>query len=196
MTRPTWRTAGARIVVCAFVWTAAAIGGVLCTVTGMGAQVPARTPDDAPSADFGWALETMDGRQQTLEAFRGRVVVINAWATWCEPCVAELRSFTALRAAVPDSGLVFALVASQRREPVAAFIRRRRLALPVYLELTPAPRVYDFNAVPTTWIIDRTGRIAFRHRGAMRWDTDAVQALLRALLAEPVAHGNRAGARP
>jgi thiol-disulfide isomerase/thioredoxin len=162
----------------------------------MGAQVPARTPDDAPSADFGWTLQTMDGRQQTLEAFRGRVVVINAWATWCEPCVAELRSFTALRAAVPDSGLVFALVAAQRREPVAAFIRRRRLALPVYLELTPAPRVYDFNAVPTTWIIDRTGRIAFRHRGAMRWDTDAVQALLRALLAEPVAHGNRAGARP
>jgi thiol-disulfide isomerase/thioredoxin len=171
-------------------------GVAVCTVTRVVAQVPARTPEHAPSADLQWALESMDGRRQTLESFRGHVVVVNAWATWCEPCVAELRSFGALRAAIPDTGLVFALVASQRREPVAAFIRRRGLTLPVYLELSPAPRVYAFDAVPTTWIIDRSGRIAFRHRGAMRWDTDAVRALLTTLLAEPQGGGNRSGPAP
>ncbi len=151
----------------------------------LGAQVPARAPDDAPRADLRWSMQPLHGLTQTLEPYRGRVMVINAWATWCEPCVAELRSFAALRALVPDTSLVFVLVAAQRREPVAAFVRRRQLTLPVYLEATPAPAGYRFDAVPTTWIIDRAGRIAWQHRGAMRWDTEAVRTLLTALLAAP-----------
>jgi len=164
---------------------AVAHGALLLHVATLGAQVPARTRDDAPRADLRWSLQRLNGKTQTLEPFRGRVMVINAWATWCEPCVAELRSFAALRAAVPDTSLVFVMVAAQRREPVAEFVRRRRLTLPVYLEATPAPAAYRFDAVPTTWIIDRAGRIAWQHRGAMRWDTDAVRSLLTALLEAP-----------
>jgi hypothetical protein len=67
---------------------------------------------------------------------------------------------------------------------VRAFVRRRALTLPVYLETSPMPASYGFDAVPTTWIIDRAGRVAFQHRGAMRWDTDAVRALVTTLLAE------------
>ena len=137
-----------------------------------------------PQADLRWSVFTLGGEERTLERFRGRVLLINSWATWCEPCVAELRSLTALRAAVPDTSLVFALVAAQRKEPVAAFVRRRALTLPVYLEASPAPAVYRFDAVPTTWIIDREGRIVYRRRGAMRWDTPAVTALITSLLAQ------------
>ncbi len=156
----------------------------LATAT-IGAQPMPAASENFPRADLRWSVFTMNGDQRSLEAFRGRVVLINSWATWCEPCVAELRSLTALRTQVPDSGLVFALVAAQRREPVADFVRRRRLSLPVYLEASPAPAVYRFDAVPTTWIIDRAGRIVYRRRGAMRWDTPAVQALVTRLLAEP-----------
>lgn len=150
---------------------------------------PARLAGHIP-ADFSWTLLSLSGERTTLDAFRGRVLVINSWATWCEPCVAELRTFQALRAAIPDSALQFVLVASQRREPVAQFVRRRRLQLPVFLEASAAPTVYAFEAVPTTWIIDRSGRIVFRHRGAMRWDTPAVQAFVRELLDSP-AHVTR-----
>ena len=164
---------------------AVAHGAVLLHVAILGAQVPARTPDNAPRADLRWSVQSLRGVTQTLEPFRGRVMIINAWATWCEPCVAELRSFAALRALVPDTSLMFVLVAAQRREPVVEFVRRRRLTLPVYLEATPAPAGYRFDAVPTTWIIDRAGRIAWQHRGAMRWDTEAVRTLLTALLGVP-----------
>ncbi len=164
--------------------------------TALGAQVPARTPGDAPLADLRWTLQALDGRSHTLERYRGRVLVVNAWATWCEPCVAELASFAALRDAVRDTALVFAMIASQRREPVAAFVRRRRLVLPVFLESSPAPPVYAFDAVPTTWIIDKAGRIAFRHRGAMRWDTEAVRTLVVTLLSAPAPAGNRGGSSP
>lgn len=171
---------------------------VVCAGASLTAQVPARTPDGAPRADLSWRVETLDGATRTLDAFRGRVIVVNTWATWCEPCVAELQSFAALRAAIPDTMLVFAMVAAQRREPVRAFVRRRALTLPVYLEVSPMPASYGFDAVPTTWLIDRDGRVAFRHRGAMRWDTDAVRALVTTLLAEPPAdvRGNPVTRRP
>ena len=163
----------------------------LCTLlpllaAAVRAQSAPGSRDEFPRADLRWSVFTLSGEQHTLEAFRGRVVLINSWATWCEPCVAELQSLSTLRAQVPDSALVFALVAAQRREPVTDFVRRRRLTLPVYLEATPAPAVYRFDAVPTTWIFDRAGRIVFRRRGAMRWDTPAVRALVIRLLAEPV----------
>lgn len=141
--------------------------------------------DTLDPADLSWSIMSLTGERRTLESFRGRVIIINSWATWCEPCVAELKSLAALRAAVPDSGLVFALVAAQRQQPVADFVRRRSLRLPVYLELSMAPAVYRFEAVPTTWIVDRLGRIAFRRRGAMAWDTPQVRALVTTLLRQP-----------
>lgn len=152
-----------------------------------GGVAPVQAQDAAASprrADYAWPLLTLDNRRASLEALRGRVVVVNSWATWCEPCVAELASLQALRAAVPDTLLAFALVAPQRAEPVRAFVRRRGLTLPVYLEAAPPPRSFGFEAVPTSWIIDRRGTVVAQHRGAIDWNTPRMQAELRALLRE------------
>jgi thiol-disulfide isomerase/thioredoxin len=135
----------------------------------------------AEQADLSWPLLTLRGERTSLQAFRGRVIVINSWATWCEPCVAELRTLRALRDSVPDTTVVFALIAPERRESVQRFVTRRALTLPVYLEAAPPPAVYRFSAVPTTWIVDRSGTIVLRHRGAARWDSPAKIALLRRL---------------
>lgn len=166
-----------------------ALIGVACVASVAGGAAHAQSAPDfrdtLDRADLSWSIMSLSGERRTLESFRGRVIIINSWATWCEPCVAELKSLTALRDAVPDSGLVFALVAAQRQQPVADFVRRRALRLPVYLELGMAPAVYRFEAVPTTWIVDRSGRIAFRRRGAMRWDTPQVRALVTTLLRQP-----------
>ncbi len=161
----------------------------LCVALGFGfairhanAQSASTDSDTLVRADLSWAMMSLAGERITLEAFRGKVIIVNSWATWCEPCVAELRSLTALRAAVPDSALVFVLVAPQQRPAVHSFVRRRGLRLPVYLEMAPAPPGYRFEAVPTTWIIDRDGHIALRRRGAMRWDTPTMQNFARRLL--------------
>ena len=143
----------------------------------------ARDTMTPPLADLDWSLLTLDGQRRTLASFRGQVLIVNSWATWCEPCVAELQSLQALRTAIADTSLRFVLVAAQRREPVAAFVRRRSLQLPVYLEATPAPAIYRFDAVPTTWIVDREGRIVLRHRGARRWDTPMLREFVLQLLA-------------
>jgi thiol-disulfide isomerase/thioredoxin len=159
---------------------ASLVGGAVPHLSAQSRVIPAA--DSALIADASWMWRTLDGRTRDVGSFRGSVLIVNSWATWCEPCVAELQSLDALRRAMPDTALKIALVAAQRREPVAAFVRRRQLALPVYLEVTLAPSVYNFSVVPTTWIIDQRGRIVLRHRGARDWNTPSVRAMLRELL--------------
>lgn len=132
-------------------------------------------------ADFAWQLRALDGMPTTLDAFRGRVIVITAWATWCEPCVAELQSLHALHQSERDSSIAFVLVSPERAETVRRFLTRRALSLPAYLEWSKAPAILQFSAVPTTWIIDPAGTLVLRHRGARRWDTPDVRAFLDSL---------------
>jgi thiol-disulfide isomerase/thioredoxin len=163
---------------------------MFCSPARLGAQVSAdatasvshtRQQDSADSTDYRWSLFRLTGERTTLAAFRSKVLVINSWATWCEPCVAELKSLAALRAAVPDTTVAFLLIAPQRPEPVLQFVRRRRVTLPVFLEAQAAPAVFGFEAVPTTWIVAPGGRIVLRQRGAVRWDTPAMISRLRQL---------------
>ncbi|HEX6058334.1 MAG TPA: TlpA disulfide reductase family protein [Gemmatimonadaceae bacterium] len=133
-------------------------------------------------ADFGWELRTLDGRTTTLERFRGRVLFINLWATWCPPCVAELRSIQALADSLADEpDIAFLLVSPETAGPVRRFVRRRAVAAPVYLEGTRAPARLGAIALPTTVIVSRDGRIVLRRRGAADWDDASARELLRDL---------------
>lgn len=135
-------------------------------------------------AEYAWTLRTLEGDTVRLERYRGRVLFINVWATWCAPCVAEMAGIERLRAALAGSGVEFLLVSPEAEEPVERFLRRYRYELPVLLEGEEMPRGFGLRALPTTFIVDRAGRVALRHRGAADWDQPAVHALLRRLAEE------------
>jgi thiol-disulfide isomerase/thioredoxin len=132
-------------------------------------------------ADFGWRLRTLEGTSISLEAFRGRVLFINMWATWCGPCVQELASIQALVESMKDSGVAFLLVSPEDPEPVQRFLRVHGYDLPIYLEAQEMPPAFGLKALPTTFVVDRQGRIVLRHRGAADWDQDPVRSFLLAL---------------
>ncbi|MFN2327139.1 MAG: TlpA family protein disulfide reductase [Gemmatimonadales bacterium] len=157
----------------------------ICAAVGASAtaaQVVHDELDVVGVADYAWALETLDGRSFSLAEYRGEVLVINAWATWCTPCVAELASLAALREAVAGAGVRFLFVSPEDREPVRRFVRRYGYgSLPVAVEDGRMPDAFGLSALPTTWIIDRAGRIVLRHRGAADWNRPALQDFLRYL---------------
>jgi thiol-disulfide isomerase/thioredoxin len=141
-----------------------------------------RGEDRLSDRDFRWELRTLDGDPVTLDRFRGRVLFVNLWATWCPPCVAELRSIQALADSLAgEPAVAFLLVSPEAARPVARFVRRRALTAPVYLEGTRAPARFGAFALPTTVVVDRQGRIVLRRRGAADWDDPAIRALLREL---------------
>ena len=133
--------------------------------------------------DYSWTLQTVEGDTLSLERFKGNVLFINMWATWCAPCVAEMRSIAALRDSLADTDIEFLLVSPEHPRHVRHFLHRHGYHLPVLVEHERMPEAFGLEALPTTYIIDRDGRIVLKYRGATNWDTAAARELLRALSA-------------
>ncbi|HEY9548271.1 MAG TPA: TlpA disulfide reductase family protein [Kiloniellaceae bacterium] len=125
----------------------------------------------APSVAF----ETLDGTAASLSDFRGRVVLVNFWATWCAPCVAEMPALERLHQALADEGLAV-LAISQDRDGAAVvnpFLARIDLQhLPVYLDAKGVlGRAFALKGLPTTFLVDREGRVLAGLVGPAEWDS-------------------------
>lgn len=144
---------------------------------------PAGAQDLAGSG--GWRLETLDGQRVTWAELADGPVVLNAWATWCLPCVAELRSLEALAASPEARGVRFVLVSPEDGPTVATWVARRGYRLPFYVEGSRIPDAFGLRALPTTWIVDGDGRVVLKRRGAADWDRAEVRALLASLTRDP-----------
>lgn len=179
MRRPSLRAAGLPATLALAVLTAAAP-----------AQEAGREGGDASSvvgyhgrADYDWTIRRLNGEPVELETFRGEVLFINLWAPWCPPCVRELRGIEELRRRVSDTDVRFLIVSTEDRESVEEFLRRRQYDLPFYLELETVPAAFGRVGLPTTWVVDRRGRIVLTRHGAARWDRGPVASFLRSLAA-------------
>ncbi|HSL50073.1 MAG TPA: TlpA disulfide reductase family protein [Candidatus Deferrimicrobiaceae bacterium] len=137
-----------------------------------------------PAAPF--TLTAFDGKPISLESLRGRVVVVNFWASWCVPaCYDEAPSLERAWQAYRDRGVVLVGINIQdKEEPARRFLDRFGHTFPNAPD--PAGRVsvdYGVYGVPETFFIDRTGRVRFKHVGAV---TDEIlKQQLDKLLAEP-----------
>ncbi|BCB17142.1 TlpA disulfide reductase family protein [Bosea sp. ANAM02] len=120
------------------------------------------------------AFETADGRKLSLAEFRGRFVLLNIWATWCPPCVKEMPSLDRLQAAMgADTFEVVALsIDRQGLDVVQPFFKRTGIAnLAIYLDREArSMSTLKITGLPTTLLIDPTGREIARWAGAKEWD--------------------------
>lgn len=130
-------------------------------------------------ADYTWRIRPLEGTAEALEAYRGEVLFINLWASWCAPCVRELASIERLRERLADTDVRFLVVAAEGEGPVRRFLRRYRYDLPFYLEISRMPAGFGLRGLPTTWVIDRDGHIVLVRHGEAVWDTDELEAFLR-----------------
>lgn len=136
-------------------------------------------PVPAPSASF----RTLDGDAAVLADFRGKVLLVNFWATWCAPCVKEMPALERLHRELAGEGLAV-LAVSQDRDGAAAvtpFLARIALQdLPVYLDPKGVlGREFALKGLPTTFVIDREGRVVAGLVGPAEWDSSEALAFLR-----------------
>ncbi len=141
-----------------------------------------------PLPEFGFT--DAEGRPHGLADFAGQGLVINLWATWCPPCVAEMPALDRVQAALAEQGVVVLALSSDRggKAQVAAFYRDRGIRR-LGLWLDPrgaAARALGARGLPTTVIIDRQGLERARLEGAAEWDTPEMLAAVRRLTS-PVA---------
>ncbi|MBL8162155.1 MAG: TlpA family protein disulfide reductase [Anaerolineae bacterium] len=124
---------------------------------------------DQPAPNF--ALNGLDGTEFRLSSYRGRIVFLNFWATWCEPCVRELPVFQQFSVAQAEArqAVILAVNVGEQPDRISPYLDERGIdALSVLLdddlELYGA---YGIEVMPTTYVIDAAGVIRFKHLGEM-----------------------------
>jgi peroxiredoxin len=137
----------------------------------------------APAAAF--QLASPDGKTLSLDDQRGRVVLLNFWATWCEPCLEEMPAFERVARAYRERGLVVLAVSVDREgaSVVAPYLKRHGLTFPVGLDPQQSvARLYRVWVLPSTTILSREGIPLFSVQGAREWDSPAGRAFFERLL--------------
>jgi thiol-disulfide isomerase/thioredoxin len=134
-------------------------------------------------ADFSFRAMDKGGQPVDFKAYRGRVVVLNIWATWCNPCMAELPSLGKLAAHYSADKDVAVVCLSQE---TARVIFRNAKAIesgaPLYsLDGQQLPEVYQTHGIPATFIIDKRGMVAYEHLGTSDWAHASVIKFIDAL---------------
>jgi len=131
------------------------------------------------------ALNDLSGRPHALADYRGRVVLVNFWATWCEPCRAEMASMQRLQERFAGRPFTVLLVNhGETRMRVGDFVRREALAFSVLLDPNQdASRTWRVRALPSSFLIGADSRVRYAVIGEMDWasqeSADSIEALLR-----------------
>ncbi len=123
----------------------------------------------------GFTLRNLKGNYVSLEKYRGQVVVLNFWATWCAPCRVEMPSFENLYRRFRSEGMVVLAVAIDKNADakVKSFVDEYGLSFPVLLDAKgEVEQLYPSVTIPFTYVIDREGRIVARVDGAKNWESE------------------------
>ncbi len=137
-----------------------------------------------PAADFSYP-DITTGRPFSLADLKGRVVLVNVWATWCPPCVREMPSLQALHEALHRRGLVVVGVNVRDRKSapaVAQWLTERNLTFPNVKASDDGPNFPSGFRVPQTFLIDRRGRLIANKAGAADWADTSIRVIVEALL--------------
>lgn len=132
-----------------------------------------------------FSLSDAYGNMQRLSAFRGRVVLLSFWATWCPPCLDNMPALENFYRAHRDQGLTILAVASDQQggAVVTPFLRQHGLSFMALLDSTgEVTRMYGVSSLPTTYLLDRQGRLVTVAIGDSLWADPKSQALITSLL--------------
>ena len=144
------------------------------TLVGVGSQAP----------DF-HAIDLATGRPRTIADYRGKVLLINVWATWCEPCRAEMPAIERLHHLVTDTAFRIVSVSIDKEDSsgVMVFARSFGLTFPILQNQSgDIQDLYQTTGVPESFVVDRNGIIVKKVIGAVEWDGPVNVDLIRSLI--------------
>ncbi|HPP47880.1 MAG TPA: TlpA disulfide reductase family protein [Accumulibacter sp.] len=131
-------------------------------------------------------LPDLGGQRQSIAQWRGKILVVNYWASWCAPCIEEMPAFSRLQTRYAEQGVQFVGIGIDELENMRTFVRKTPVAYPLLLaELGKGQQAgQQVKGLPYTLIIDREGRLAESRLG--RFDEAALEKVLQQLLQQSI----------
>lgn len=136
-------------------------------------------------ADFSLKFKSLDGKDLGMDSFKGKVVFLNFWATWCGPCVAEMSGIQQLYEKTKTQDMVFALLSNESASKVQDFISKKKFTFPVYVYSGKLPDFYKTDGIPATFLISPQGKLVFQHVGSAAWNDPKAIDYLKSLARSP-----------
>lgn len=145
------------------------------------AEAPAADPEYLREEAYELVLADTGGQLHRLSEFRGKVVLVNLWATWCPPCIAEMPGLESLYQKTKGE-VAFVMISRDRDFELAKqFVQRKGYRFPIYYAEGPLPEQLSGTGIPTTYVIAPDGRLAFSHTGMADYDHPDIEKFLRDL---------------
>ncbi|MDP3353251.1 MAG: TlpA disulfide reductase family protein [Flavobacteriaceae bacterium] len=131
--------------------------------------------------NYNWQLKGINTADIDFETTKNKVIIVNFWATWCPPCVAEMPSLQDLYNDYKDK-VVFVFVTSEGREKVMPFLEKNNYNLPIYNMSSREPELLSTRSIPATYLINKKGEIVISKTGAANWNSSKVRNQLDELI--------------
>jgi peroxiredoxin len=153
------------------------------TISSVYADPEGLTALTTPRQVSDFKLQDTQGKTHTLGDYRGKVLIVNFWASWCSPCIKEMPSLQrAWEQLNQETIQVLAVNVGETRQEIDSFTKTQPLSFPLLLDtdmnLTTA---WSVKGLPTTYILDPSGQIVFQVIGDLAWDDQTVLQQVRAL---------------
>jgi thiol-disulfide isomerase/thioredoxin len=137
--------------------------------------------DQKKLSTYQWQLLDKNGKTVSLEEFKGKIIFVNFWATWCPPCIAEMPSMQRLYDDYQDK-IVFLFVTTDSFEKANSFLVKENLNLPVFQPVSNPPLEMESSTIPATYLVDQQSNVVVAKIGAADWNSDSFREKLDALL--------------
>ncbi len=129
-------------------------------------------------ASYDFVLEDADGQRIHFSDFKEKTVFINFWATWCAPCIAEMPDIHNLYMETGDKVDFVMISVDQDESKAKDFVKEKAFDFPIYFLRSGLPAGYNTQAIPTTYLIDKMGKIRVENSGMAKYNTSSFKNLL------------------
>lgn len=132
-------------------------------------------------SNYTLVLKNLEGQTINFNQSKNKPVLINFWATWCAPCIAEMPDLVDLYQNFKDE-VDFYFVSQENPEVLQKFLTSKNYDLPVFIQQTQLPKPLENNSIPSTFLINPQGEIMAKAKGAAKWNSDEIHKIIKSML--------------
>lgn len=146
--------------------------------------ITADADTSASGASYELKLSNTNGQMVDFSKYKGEVVFLNFWATWCPPCIAEMPDIEDLYQKMGNEVSFVMISLDKDREKARRFVERKGFEMPIYFLESALPTVYNPSSIPTTYVLSPDGKIVLTRHGMAKYDTEEFRSFLEGLQRE------------